>query len=73
MFEKIKHRDFYFVHSYCVNDLKIKQAKIAFCNYNESFIAAIELGNIWGTQFHPEKSQYSGLQLINNFLITYAH
>ena len=73
MFKKIKHRDFYFVHSYCVNNLEIKDAEITFCNYNESFIAAIEAGKIWGTQFHPEKSQDSGLQLINNFLVTHAH
>jgi imidazole glycerol-phosphate synthase subunit HisH len=73
MFKNIKHRDYYFVHSYCVNNLEIKDAKITYCDYNESFIAAIELGNIWGTQFHPEKSQDSGLHLINNFLVTHAH
>ena len=73
MFKKIKHRDFYFVHSFCVNNLEIKDAKITYCDYNESFIAAIELKNIWGTQFHPEKSQDSGLKLINNFLVTHAN
>jgi imidazole glycerol-phosphate synthase subunit HisH len=73
MFKNVKHRDFYFVHSYCVNNLEIKDAKISSCDYNESFIAALELDNIWGTQFHPEKSQDSGLKLINNFLVTHAN
>ena len=60
--------DFYFVHSYKMNNLNI-DARIATCNYGEDFIAAFEYGFICGTQFHPEKSQTNGLQLLINFLL----
>ena len=38
------------------------------CNYGINFPASIEFQNIYGTQFHPEKSQKYGLQIIKNFL-----
>jgi glutamine amidotransferase len=58
---------YYFVHSYefVIDDPKTKQA---FVNYGERQIcAALEKGTIWGTQFHPEKSQTVGLQILRNF------
>ena len=59
--------DFYFVHSYHVT--KIKEEYIsAKCNYGYNFTAALESGNIFATQFHPEKSQRYGLMLIENFI-----
>lgn len=63
----LKNSDFYFVHSYHVvsNELLGKRA---ICNYGVDFLAAIEYENIFATQFHPEKSQTNGLQLLNNFL-----
>ena len=58
--------DFYFTHSYKVSSNEnIKQS---ICNYGHNFIAAFEIENIFGTQFHPELSQNNGLQLLKNFL-----
>ena len=59
--------DFYFVHSYRVRDAEAPGV-VATCNYGENFAAAFESGNIYGTQFHPEKSQKNGLRLLANFL-----
>ena len=57
----------YFVHSYkIVNQTNLPY--VAICNYGGDFVAAFQSGNIYGTQFHPEKSQSNGLQLIANFL-----
>ena len=58
---------FYFVHSYYVPVLKTN-AKLGICNYGIDFTASYELDNIFGTQFHPEKSQGNGLMLIKNFI-----
>lgn len=57
----------YFVHSYAFY-LKDKSAELASCDYGGEFTAAVVKDNITGTQFHPEKSQKTGLQLIENFL-----
>jgi len=58
--------DFYFTHSYKVSStVNIKQSM---CNYDQNFIAAFEVENIYATQFHPELSQNNGLQLLKNFL-----
>ena len=60
-------KDFYFVHSYhlvCSNEQDI----IAHTNYCGSFISAVRKKNIFGVQFHPEKSQRAGFQVIKNFL-----
>jgi glutamine amidotransferase len=61
--------DFYFVHSY---KMVLEQFKGNFgtCNYGIDFLAAFEYNNIYGTQFHPEKSQTNGLILLKNFLGT---
>jgi glutamine amidotransferase len=58
--------DFYFTHSYKVSSSENLNQSI--CNYGQSFIAAIEIENIYATQFHPELSQNNGLILLNNFL-----
>lgn len=59
--------DFYFVHSYAFLPANPKHI-IANCNYDISFTAAVQKNNIWGTQFHPEKSSRAGLRLLKNFL-----
>ncbi len=58
---------FYFVHSYCVTPTK-PEAQAGGCEYGLPFAAAIARDNIFATQFHPEKSHDSGLQLLTNFL-----
>ena len=56
----------YFCHSYFV---KPKDASIAAgtTNYGIDFVSAVSKDNIWGVQFHPEKSQKAGLQIMKNF------
>jgi len=58
---------FYYVHSHKILS-KDPSIILAECNYGESFISIFAKDNIFGTQFHPEKSQKSGLLLIKNFL-----
>ena len=58
---------FYFVHSYSF-DVDQKKYVSATTNYSIEIVSAIEKDNIFGTQFHPEKSQTNGLKLLKNFL-----
>ena len=65
---------FYFVHSYypeartgdCVVG-PTSPLRQAWCDYGVRFAAAIELGRVHATQFHPEKSQRWGLRMLENF------
>ena len=58
--------DFYFTHSFRMTSNKsIRQSM---CTYENDFVASFEFENIVGTQFHPELSQYNGLNLFKNFL-----
>ena len=59
--------DFYFVHSYRLSPQVLPGEKAA-CNYGAKFLAAYEHENVFGAQFHPEKSQTNGLRLLANFL-----
>lgn len=59
--------DFYFTHSYSYH-LEDSSSVISNTNYGLSFPSIINKLNIYGTQFHPEKSQSSGIKLIKNFL-----
>ena len=58
---------FYYVHSYHMICEK-KDIVIGECLYGYDFVAAIQKDNIYGTQFHPEKSQFYGLKIIQNFI-----
>jgi len=58
---------FYFVHSYYPEPAN-QDHVAATCDYALPFAAAVTRGNLIATQFHPEKSQHNGLQLLRNFL-----
>ena len=57
---------FYFVHSYHL--ITNEDIIIGTCDYGGRFTAAIQKDNIFATQFHPEKSQKPGLQILKNFI-----
>jgi glutamine amidotransferase len=65
--KNIEEQDtFYFVHSYVCKSAERKSV-VANLNYNENFDVLIEHNNLFGTQFHPEKSQKSGMKILKNF------
>jgi glutamine amidotransferase len=57
----------YFVHS-LYTDCSVESDVAATTSYGLTFPSAIETGNIWGTQFHPEKSGDVGMRILRNFL-----
>jgi glutamine amidotransferase len=57
----------YFVHSYAIRPADAGDI-LATTDYGGALVAALARGNIAGTQFHPEKSQATGLTLLGNFL-----
>jgi imidazole glycerol-phosphate synthase subunit HisH len=57
----------YFVHSYAVLDTE-PGTVAAWADYGTRFVAAIERGPLWATQFHPEKSSEVGLRILRNFV-----
>lgn len=54
----------YFTHSYRV---PLLSSTVASCQYAGEFSAAVEQGNVFGVQFHPEKSGSAGLRILENF------
>lgn len=59
--------DFYFVHSYVFLP-EDQQTILSYTDYGITFVATIGLGQVFGTQFHPEKSSKAGMQVLYNFL-----
>jgi len=57
----------YFAHSYYVPE---DPRASATCTYDIRYTAALECGNVYGVQFHPEKSGAVGLKIVRNFLET---
>ncbi len=57
----------YFVHSYHAEPLQDAHV-VATVNYGYDFPAVVARDNVWGIQFHPEKSQDVGLQMLRNFI-----
>lgn len=58
---------FYFVHSYFADSTNSDEI-MGQCHYGRWFTAAAARGNVFATQFHPEKSHRTGLQLLTNFV-----
>jgi glutamine amidotransferase len=56
---------FYFVHSFAPDDITHATAT---CDYGGKVVASVERGNVWATQFHPEKSGANGMRLLANFV-----
>ncbi|MBL8915463.1 MAG: imidazole glycerol phosphate synthase subunit HisH [Archangium sp.] len=58
---------FYFVHSF---HLVAQSADVvaAYATYGLRFVAAVRRGNVWGAQFHPEKSHGHGMKLLSNYV-----
>jgi glutamine amidotransferase len=59
--------ELYFVHSYHIKSHN-KDDVLATTNYEYSFASALEKDNIFGVQFHPEKSHDVGEKMLSNFL-----
>jgi len=57
---------FYFLHSYYVECERDEDA-LAVTDYGGDFACAVRRGNIYGVQFHPEKSHHNGIRLLKNF------
>ena len=66
LLEGLEDKEFYFMHSYeLVNYTDI----IALTKYNDhSFVSAVHRENLYGVQFHPEKSREAGIKLLSNFI-----
>jgi glutamine amidotransferase len=69
VFKDIDHNiGFYFLHTYyfeCVNSEDV----LATTNYGKDFASAVNHENIYGFQFHPEKSHHNGVKLLQNFAL----
>ena len=66
LFKEIEEGEyFYFVHSF---GMPVGDYTIAECEYGKPFTAAVQSGNYYGVQFHPERSSKAGSKLIQNFL-----
>ena len=80
-FNEVKHKNtpiwkgienkspFYFIHSFRI-EKTTDRAVVAKTTYGNEFVSFVEKDNIYGSQFHPEKSHYVGLKLLKNFLET---
>jgi imidazole glycerol-phosphate synthase subunit HisH len=62
----LEEEEFYFMHSYEMTNCENISALTEYSNH--SFVSAICHGNIFGVQFHPEKSREAGLKLFKNFI-----
>ena len=72
LFAGIEAEHFYFVHSYAVRELPpAPDRQISWAEHGgDRFVAAVEEGPLWSTQFHPEKSGDAGARLIANWVGT---
>jgi imidazole glycerol-phosphate synthase subunit HisH len=72
LFAGVESEHFYFVHSYGVRALPAApERRVTWAEHGgDRFVAAIEDGPLWSTQFHPEKSGDAGARLIGNWVST---
>jgi glutamine amidotransferase len=76
MFSGIENERFYFVHSFAAQKWELDPhemlaaPKVSWSNHGQDFVAAVENGPLWATQFHPEKSGDAGLTLLANWIAT---
>ena len=74
LFDSVEMERFYFVHSYAVQTWKLDTQppfptpKVTWANYGVDFVAALEVGPLSATQFHPEKSGPAGIRLLTNWV-----
>jgi glutamine amidotransferase len=61
-------RRFYFVHSFTARDVPGEFVTSSVSYLGHPVIASVQRANVWGTQFHPEKSGPSGLAVLQNFI-----
>jgi glutamine amidotransferase len=75
LFAGVEQERFYFVHSYAVHDLEeTPDRRVTWAEHDgDRFVAAVEDGPVWSTQFHPEKSGDAGARLIRNWVATLNH
>lgn len=66
-FDNIHDNNFYFVHSFYLQAANLSDVA-ATVDYGCELTAAVQRDNVFGTQFHPEKSQLEGIQVLKNFL-----
>ena len=66
--KNLDKKDFYFVHSYIFENIEKKNV-LATTIYGKNFPSIVKKGNIYGVQFHPEKSHKYGLNLIKNYIL----
>ena len=64
--EDDSQKNYYFVHSYVVEEAENLEGS-GYAYYDKKLLACLKKDNIFGVQFHPEKSQENGLGLLNNF------
>lgn len=76
LFAGVEHERFYFVHSYGVKNWELEAIgsfippKVTWAEYGAPFVAALEVGPLSATQFHPEKSGEAGIKLLTNWVAT---
>ena len=66
LFDGVDDMNFYFVHSYHASGCNKEDVETT-CIYDYEFVSSVNKDNVWGAQFHPEKSGDTGLKLLSNF------